>query len=390
MDLERFAWGGAYGINLAERVGEPGELAQLQAAYGMIMNGLGNRRAAARYLDAARKLASENRSRHPLGEGLVLQLNGTLHMFWDDPEAGLADLDESIRICRSAGGMWELLTSLGTQGQLLFLLSRFEESAEKYTECGELARELNSTVHMGWKHCKASFCRYLIGEPAPELRATVREELFQAIALSIQAEDLMNHLIATAHLAVIARHEGDAAEAARLAVEILEINRRYKVNVPHVKLALVDAADAALFAADTLESGQNRDGAGSIGLSRGELLKIAATAIYKARALGKTFPYLRGPAERARARYIQLTKGDDAAWPFFERAMQLLDQTPHLWERGQAYAAAADTLSEQDPRRSQLLTRAAEIFRSANIQAELAQLPAAYRSQQATVVAATE
>ncbi len=370
VDLERFAWGGAYGINLAERVADPGELAQFQAAYGMIMNGMGAKAAARRYLEDALELARKSKSRNPLIEGLILQLNGTFYMFWDDPEGGLEALDESIRIYRGAGGMWELLTSLGTQGQLLFLLSRFKESQEKYEQCGELAEELNSAVHLGWRYCKASFCKFLTNEPTAELVGEVRADLYQAIALSVQAEDLMNHLIATAHLATVARMCNDADEAARLAAEVLDINRRYKVNVPHVKIALVDAADAALFAVEHVREHGGQAG----GMSERDLFKLAAGAWKKARALGKTFPYLRGPAERARAWYVHLRKGPARARSIYEKAIEYLDDSPHRWECAQAYAAAARAYPEGDEKRLRYLDTAREICMAHGIEAELSRL----------------
>ena len=365
VDLEKFAWGGVYGVNLAERVQDPAELSQFYGAYGIMLNGMGFQEGASAYLARGLEIARTIPSA-PLVEGLLLQLNGTRHLFWEDPAAGLEQLDESIRINRSSGGIWELLTRLGTQGQLLFLLSRFAESREKYEECGEIARDLNSAVHLGWKYCKGTFCEYLLSDCTSESIARARTGLNRAIEISIEAEDLMNHIITCGHLSVVARHAGDAAEAARLAGEILRINQLYKVNVPHVKIALVDAADGALFALETARANGEP-------VAR-DLLKTARRAWRKARALGKTYPYMRGPAERAHARYVHFTKGAARARPIYERAIKQLENSPHLWERGQAYAAAA-TACDDAGQREAYLAKAREIFETNGIRAELSQLP---------------
>ncbi len=367
VDLEKFAWGGVYGVNLAERLQDPGELSQVYGAYGIMINGMGFQRAAREYLENGLDIARRMNSA-PLVEGLLLQLSGTRHLFSENPAEGLADLDESVRITRAVGGIWELLTSLGTQGQLLFLLSRFEESRQKYEECGELAFDLNSAVHLGWKYCKGTFCEYLMSESTPESIASAREGLHQAIAISMAAEDLMNQIITYGHLAVVARHAGDAEEAGRLAGEILRVNQNYKVDLPHVKIALVDAADAALFALEHARAAGRP--------APKDVQANARRAVRKARSLGKSFSYIRGPAERAYGRYIQFTKGDAKARPIFERAIRYLDASPHRWELGQAHAAAANAWPADSAERRNHLERAAEIYRSCDIRAELTHLPA--------------
>ncbi|MEQ9365101.1 MAG: hypothetical protein RIF32_12695, partial [Leptospirales bacterium] len=369
VDLEKFAWSGVYGVNLAERLRDPGELSQYYGAYGIMLNGMGFSEAAREYIDRGLELARRMRSA-PLVEGLLLQLSGTRHLFREDPAEGLADLDESIRITRAVGGIWELLTSLGTQGQLLFLLSRFAESRKKYEECGELAFELNSSVHLGWKYCKGTFCKYLLFDSTPEAIAEAREGLHQAIAISLAAEDLMNQIITCGHLAVVARHANDPEEAARLADEILRINQDYKVNLPHVKIALVDAADAALFALE-----RARDFGSETGVNQKDLLATARRACRKARSLAKSFSYMRGPAECAYGRYIHFVKGATRARPIYERAIRYLDASPHQWERGRAYAGAATAYPAASEERRRHLERAREIFTANDIRAELTHLP---------------
>ncbi|MCR9140867.1 MAG: AAA family ATPase [bacterium] len=373
VDLEKFAWSTVYGVNLAERLRDPAELSQYYGPYGIMLNGMGFFEAADSYFDRGLELARPLRSA-PLVEGLLLQLSGTRHLFREDPAKGLDDLDQSIRINRAVGGIWELLTSLGTQGQLLFLLSRFAESREKYDECGELAFELNSSVHLGWKYCKGTFCKYLLSDSTPESIAAAREGLNQAIAISLAAEDLMNQIITCGHLTVVARHANDPEEAARLAAEILRINQDYKVNLPHVKIALVDAAEAALFALERArEHKKNSNGA----IKEKDLLATARRACRKARSLGKSFSYMRGPAESAYARYIQLTKGPAKARPIYERALRYLDGSPHQWERGRAFAAAAQAYPPESEERRRYLRSAREIFEACDIRAELTHLPPA-------------
>jgi hypothetical protein len=101
---------------------------------------------------------------------------------------------------------------------------------------------------------------------------------------------------------------------------------------------------------------------------REKLWAIVRRCAFKARALGKLYPYLRGPAMRVTARAKALKRGAKAAEPLFDRAMKVLEATPNRWETGVAYYDAAVALPH---RRAELLARAREVFLSIGARAEL-------------------
>jgi hypothetical protein len=89
---------------------------------------------------------------------------------------------------------------------------------------------------------------------------------------------------------------------------------------------------------------------------------------FKARALSRIYPYMKGPALRVTARSLRLRKGIAAAEPVFLEAISFLEKGPNRWELGVACFDAAVALPH---RRAQLLARAREIFSAIGARAEL-------------------
>ncbi|EAU61564.1 hypothetical protein STIAU_0024 [Stigmatella aurantiaca DW4/3-1] len=143
-----------------------------------------------------------------------------------------------------------------------------------------------------------------------------------------------------------------------MAVRAFDTVWRYQVLVPFLQIGLVDAVEAALFALEE----------GATSVPRSKLMRIVRLGGFKARALSRLYPYMRGPAQRVTARALRLRKGAAAAEPEFQRAFALLEGGPNKWETGVAYYDAAVALPH---RRAELLARSREIFQAIGAQAEL-------------------
>ncbi len=220
---------------------------------------------------------------------------------------------------------------------------------------GELGLELNALMHQGWAHAWVPMCRYLRGEGEV---AQLCAELKKGLNISIEVDDLANQCAALNHLANVAVREHQVEESARLAVQAFDTVWRYQVLVPFLQIGLVDAAEAALFALEQ----------GATSVPRSKLLRIVRLGSFKARALSRLYPYMKGPALRVTARSLRLRKGMAAAEPVFLQAIEILEKGPNRWELGVACFDAAVALPH---RRAQLLARAREIFTAIGARAEL-------------------
>jgi adenylate cyclase len=215
--------------------------------------------------------------------------------------------------------------------------------------------ELNALMHQGWAHSWVPFCRYLRGDgDVAELCA----ELEKALKISIEVDDLANQCAALNHMANVSVRERQVEEAARVAVRAFDTVWKYQVLVPFLQIGLVDAAEAALFALEE----------GATSVPRSKLLRIVRLGAFKARALSRIYPYMKGPSLRVTARAFKLRKGMAAAEPLFLEAISILEKGPNRWELGVACFDAAVALPH---RRAQLLARAREIFTSIGARAEL-------------------
>jgi tetratricopeptide (TPR) repeat protein/tRNA A-37 threonylcarbamoyl transferase component Bud32 len=353
-DVSKLVWAGCSAINLARRLPRDADVSMAYGYYGALLFGMGWLKRAARYCNEGVALA--RRSGDRLAVGLALSRLGTLWVFANDPGRAARTLRESVEAFEEAGERWELQTSLMLEATSYFLSSDFERAAALYDEMGQIASKLKAVRHQGWAHAWAPFCRYLTGK---QTASDVRAELARAVALSTQVSDVANQIAASMHAANLEVREGNADAAARFAVETFDLVARYRVLVPFLQIAHVDAAEAALFA---LEAGVT---------PREVLMRTARTSCARALRLGWLYPYLRGPALRAKARYVVLTRGARAAERLFDRAIAVLEATPNRWETVVAYHDAAQALVW---RRAELHGKARDLAKVIGARVELDRL----------------
>ncbi|MDY7229633.1 AAA family ATPase [Hyalangium rubrum] len=352
-DLAKLTWATLLAFNMATRSRSDYGLSQASGYYGTMLFGAGLLKRSMRYLGEA--LEFGRRSQDAVAQGIAMSRLGTNALFANELEVSARVEEEAIGRLRQVGERWEVQTSMMILGTSQFLSSQFETAEKSFRKMGELGLELNAKMHQAWAHAWVSMCRYLQGEGEV---AQLCEELEKGLRISIEVDDLANQCACLNHLANIAVREGQVEEAARVAVRAFDTVWKYQVLVPFLQIGLVDAAEAALFA---LENGARS-------VPRGKLLRIVRLGCFKARALSRIYPYMKGPALRVTARALRLRKGVAAAEPVFQQAIELLEAGPNRWEAGVAYLDGAVAVPH---RRAQWLARAREIFTAIGARAEL-------------------
>jgi len=353
VDLSKLIWATLVSINMAERVRTDWGLSQAGSYYGTVLFGAGLLKRSTRYLERA--LEFGRRSQDAVAEGIALGRLGFSAIFANEQDrAGKLGV-EAIEMLRQVGERWEVQTAMMVVATSHFLASRFETAERYFREMGELGVELNALMHQGWAHAWLPMCRYLRGEGEVAQQCA---DLEKGLRISIEVDDLANQCAALNHLANVAVREHRAEEAARVAVQAFDTVWKYQVLVPFLQIGLVDSAEAALFALEE----------GATSVPRSKLLRIVRLGSFKARALSRIYPYMKGPALRVTARFLRLRKGSAAAEPVFLQAIELLEKGPNRWELGVACFDAAVALPH---RRTQLLARAREVFTSVGALAEL-------------------
>jgi len=356
VDVNKLIWSVLVALHMADRSRSWYGQAVANSNYGSLLFGAGLLGASRRSCEEGLEMA--RRAQDQLAEGIAQSRLATQATFANELQRALPVHEDAVRLLRHVGDVWETQTSLMLYATTHFLRSELKTAEGLYREMGALGRQVNALMHQAWAHAWVPFCRYLLGEqPAAE----VRPELRQALEMSVQVNDLANQCAALNHLAVVAVREGDVEEAARAAVAAFSSVWRYQVLVPFLQIGLVDAAEAALFA---LENGAKS-------VPRGALLRIVRRGAFKARLIGRMYPYLRGPALRVTARAMVLQRGPAEAAPIFDEAIALLEATPNRWELGVTLLDAAAALPG---RRAQLAARAREVLSAIGARAELRRL----------------
>jgi class 3 adenylate cyclase/tetratricopeptide (TPR) repeat protein len=352
-DIAKLTWATMVAATMAERSRSEYGMSLASSYYGSLLFGSGLLKRSGKWCHRA--LEHARRSRDAAAEGIALSRLATLNIFTNDQARATQYGEQAVVLLRQVGDMWEVQTGLMMLATSQFLASRFEDAERAYREMGRVGVELNALMHQGWAHAWVPMCRYLRGDgDVVELCA----ELEEGLRISIDVQDLANQCASLNHLVNVAVREHQVEEAALMAVRADEALWRYHVLVPFLQIGLVDAAEGALFALEQ----------GATSVPREQLWAIIRRCAFKARALGKLYPYLRGPALRVTARARALRGGAKAAEPLFLRALKVLEATPNRWETGVGYLDAAVALPH---RRGEYLARAKELFTAIGAKAEL-------------------
>jgi predicted ATPase/class 3 adenylate cyclase len=283
------------------------------------------------YFNVAGSAVSQSKSR--IANGVYKARYAYYFLFYSQPQKSIDLLEDATNIFRSTGEAWELMTAVGALAQNYFLIAELDRAEKSYLEAESIARRLNSPMHIGWAYNKIPFIRFLRGTAdATEAIAMLNE----GIAMSERVHDHMTLCIHYGHLAYIAEMERDVDAAIKYASEIVRENRVYSVNIPHVKISWVNAAESLCFA---LESGRTD-------IDRSRLIHLAKYAVREAELLGHHFSLIDGPSKRAAAR-LALNLGKPAiARELCLKSIAMLRATRYEWEYANALLLAARCIPE--------------------------------------------
>ncbi|MBJ6764133.1 AAA family ATPase [Myxococcaceae bacterium JPH2] len=352
-DIKKLTWATLVTVNMARRSRSDYAVSLASGFFASLLFGSGQVKRSLRYCERALKYA--RRARDPVAEGLALSRLGIQAFFRNELRRARDYQEQAVATLRLVGERWERQTCLMMQATGEFLCSRFEAAEQLYQQMRTIGVELNALMHQGWAHSWSPMCRYLLGQgDVGELCA----ELEQGLRISVEVDDLANQCASLNHLANVTVREHQVEEAALVAVRAFSTIWSYQVLVPFLQVGLVDAAEAALFALEE----------GATVVPRAELWRVVRRSCFKARAIARLYPYLKGPALRVTARALRLRKGVAAAEPVFLEAIAVLEASPNRWETGVAYFDAAVALPH---RRAAFLARARALFTDIGARAEL-------------------
>ena len=353
LDVAKVIWAGLITINMAPRFRKDGDKSLAYSFFGVLLFGMGLLKRSEIWCSDALTLARMGGD--PVAEAIALMRLGTTVQFANRLDRGQQLLGEAIEQFKAIGEMWELQTGLMLHATSHFMTGDFRGALPIYDEMGRYGEQLNMLMHRGWHAAWSPFCRYLLGELDA---ASTQQALEQAVAFSARARDVANTVAALQHMANLAVREGQIEVAAGIAVRTHECVGRYLVLVPFLQRAWIDAAEAALFALEN----------NAVSVSHGKLQKIVRDGYRRAGLIGLAYPYLRGPAQRIRARWVAYKRGEKAAAPLFQRAISHAEGTPNRWETAHVWYDAALCLPS---RRAECKAQARRLFMAMGCVAEL-------------------
>lgn len=315
---EKIAWASISNFNNSLAVRSSAEkwvVSESNYAVSLVSIGITNQGLA--HFQNAEQAALSSKSR--TAQSIFKSRYAYFFLFYNQCEKSIELLEDATNHFRSIGEMWELMTAVGALAQNYFLITALDKSEKAYLETERVARKLNSPMHIGWAYNKVPFIRYLQGRMNAE---SARAMLSEGIHMSQEVQDHMTLCIHYGHLASIAVMEGEVSAALNAAYSILEENRLYTVNIPHVKISFVNAVEAFCFA---LESGMS-------GHERTKILSLARKTLAKALRLSATFQMMKGPSLRAASRLAFIEGKMEKARKYCVQALESFDHTPYEWE----------------------------------------------------------
>ena len=352
-DVGKLLWSGLAGLNLAFEIQSPHYISRLYSIYGLVLMSVGFPGRARRYLKRSMEIAIETSDSKTIG--LAFMYNGLWHFYRNEPADCISLEREAEKLLLECGEVWELLSVRGIIGSAYFASGRIRECAQIYSGVKDTAFKVNSQMHLGWAFAREAYCRYLTGTAPID---DIKSELRLSLEISLQARDFMNICAVLGQQAQIAIRENNPIEAGRLALEIIRLNKKYKIMMPTSKISLLDAVEAALFAL-------SRD---AEGISRRRLEECIRSGIKQAEKVARNYSYLRGPLFRVKAAFALYHGRKMHARNLIAQSITQLESDPNQMELGLTYYLASDIIVEK---RENYLERARDIFEEFGLVSEL-------------------
>ncbi len=321
--LEKTAWSSILQYNLAEHVKNETQLCFCAADFGITMISSGFIKLGLTHLKRASKL-SENLV-DPRIYAICQSRLALYYLFHNDSFNSIEILKDSIIVYRNIGEMWELMTALGTLGQNYFNVCDYKKSIEAYIEADNIAKQMDSLSHQAWKYCKVSFMNYLLGEINYNVSV---EKLNEAIKISTKARDTMNLCITYGHLIEMAIMEGNKEVISRLIPLVIESNKNYSADLPHIRISLIYALEGSVF------------------LNRKSMLKTSKSLIRWIDKLMVKYDFLKGPGYSAKSKFYYSIGRSKKARELSSKSLEALEKTPYKRDYALSLLHAADCFPE--------------------------------------------
>ncbi|TGK29973.1 adenylate/guanylate cyclase domain-containing protein [Leptospira yasudae] len=328
-DIKKFGWSVFTQYNATQRFDDPVRQSLAECALGQVFVGMNLFGPSKHFLIKGRELAEKTGD--PYAKAISLLVQGLYYMMLNRPDQGLPYLHDSIAIYRQVGEKWDLLSALSSGGFLYYFQSDFRTAKKYFDDIGEIAADLGAQLQLRWTRIWSPYFGYLLGEVDP---LELEKRLLVEVERAALENDVMNELSTINKLLKLAILEGWPEKAAHWSKRSYAGFLKCEVKFPQLQIGNVYLAEAALYA--QRETGDK------------SLNKIISYGLKNGLKLGKSLPYLYGPALMLKGK-LKFYAGDvKKAEAIFKEAESFLSNTLNQWEYATALYEAGTLLKDQD------------------------------------------
>ncbi|EMJ97588.1 AAA family ATPase [Leptospira alstonii] len=328
-DVKKFGWSVFTQYNATQRFEDPVRQSLAECALGQVFVGMNLFGPSKHFLIKGRELAEKTGD--PYARAISLLMQGVYYMMLNRPDLGLPFLHDSISIYRQVGEKWDLLSALSSGGFLYYFQSDFRTAKKYFDDIGEIASDLGAQLQLRWTRIWSPYFGYLLGEVDS---LELEKKLLIEVERAALENDVMNELSTINKLLKLAMLESWPEKAAHWSKRSYAGFLKCEVKFPQLQIGNVYFAEAALYA--KRELGDN------------SLNKIINYGLKSALKLGKSLPYLYGPALMLKGK-LQFYGGDrKKAESIFKEAESFLSNTLNQWEYATALYEAGLLLEDKN------------------------------------------
>lgn len=354
-DLEKLAWATFRETALAEKLKDAKYLSMAYGNYSLTMISLGMAKKSQKYYKES--LDFLDRCDDAVAKGIVFNRYGTQGMYLNKPKHWAEYCGKASAIFSEVGEVWELLVTLSQEALAYYYATDFDKSVALFYKIEKIAMENDAKMYLGWVNTTIPFCNYLFGKVDAE---SALKQLDEGNHYSVITDDLSNQNANAGLKCLVLVRENNIPGCVEMSEKAYNLISRFKINIPHVQVVFVNAAEAALTA---LMSGQH--------VPVKKLEKIALNGIKQAAKFSRIMPYIHGSMLRVKGLYLVYKGKMKEAKATFEKAIEVCEKNPNPWELGLAYMDAARYIPEKS---EAYRARAKAIFEEKNLLCELKRL----------------
>ena len=322
-DSRRVIWSILAGVNLAERSGLRSELAYAYSNYALLLAIYGFSRRSDFYFLECRRLIERNPD--PVAEANYYQRMALRSQYDNNFHSMIRYARRQIALLKEIGEVWDLVSGYVLLASAHLNTSDFSTARNCLLEVRDLTERQKSRLHLGFVQTNLSFCEYMLGIRSAD---EARPILMEARNVERESQNPSGQALCLGYLTLIAVREGVAEDAVHFSMQAFDLIIEYRMLMPQTLLALVHAAEGALFALHRGEEGGQR---------QAKLRRIVKKAHRYVLRRSRQAPLLVAQALRIRAGYDAYRGRRRAAQKLYEQALGRTQNKPDAWERGLVY-----------------------------------------------------